>query len=94
VKRGGSVLATYETSLYDEWGVRRGNFGLSDLFGVRFKGHLPGPMQNSYLRLEKDSATGKYHPLLTGLEEAGRIINGVTRLEVEAVEKMLAARSL
>ena len=83
-ERGGSLIATYETSLYDEWGVQRNDFGLADLFGVTFKGRIEGPMQNSYLRLETDPATGKRHPLLAGLEDAPRIINGVRRVEVEA----------
>ncbi len=81
VRRGGNLLATYETSLYDEWGRRRGDFGLADLFGARFHGRVEGPMHNSYLRLEKDPVTGRFHPLLKGLEDAGRIINGVWRLE-------------
>lgn len=85
VERGGSLLATFETSLYDEWGERRKEFGLSDLFGARFKGRVEGPMQNSYLKIEKDPATGRYHPILTGLENAERIINGVRRLDVEAL---------
>lgn len=84
VERGGGVIATYATSLYDEWGVERKDFGLADLFGVSFKGHKEGPMQNSYLRLETDTTTGKRHPLLAGLEDAPRIINGVRRVEVEA----------
>jgi hypothetical protein len=82
VKRGGSLLATHETSLYDEWGVRRPSFGLADVFGVRFNGRTEGPMQNSYLKLEKDSGSGRYHPILAGLEDAGRIINGVWRVDV------------
>jgi hypothetical protein len=85
VQNGGSVIATYETSLCDEWGVRRKNFGLADLFGVNWKGRSEGPMQNSYLRLEHDTARG--HPLLRGLEDAPRIINGVWRLEVEPREE-------
>jgi hypothetical protein len=76
-------VATYETSLYDEWGVRRPDFGLADLFGARCTGGPEGPMQNSYLTIEKDATTGAYHPLVAGLENAGRIINGVSRLLVE-----------
>ena len=37
-------------------------------------------MRNAYLRLEHDAAKG--HPLLAGLEDAPRIIHGVTRLDV------------
>jgi hypothetical protein len=84
VGSGGGLIATHETSLYDEWGVKRRDFGLSELLGVTFKGYVEGPMQNSYLQLETDHATGKRHPLLAGLEDAFRIINGVRRVEVEA----------
>ncbi len=81
VNRGGGLVATYETSLYDELGMRRKNFGLADLFGVDWTGQIEGPMRNSYLNLEHKSCPG--HPLLRGLEDAPRIINGVSRLIVE-----------
>jgi len=84
VQRGGSLIATYETSLYDEWGVKRSDFGLADLFGITFRGLIEGPMQNSYLRLETDPGRGGRHPLLAGLEDAPRIINGVRRVDVQA----------
>jgi hypothetical protein len=83
VQRGGSLLATHETSLCDEWGKRRNDFGLAGLFGVSFQGRVEGPMQNSYLRLERDPLTGQVHPILAGLEDAPRIINGVWRLAVK-----------
>lgn len=84
VERGGGLVATYETSLYDEWGVKRKDFGLAELFGVTFKGRAEGSRQNSYLRLETDPATGQRHPLLAGLEGAPRVINSVLCVEVEA----------
>jgi hypothetical protein len=84
VDRGGSVVATYETSLYDEWGVRRPDFGLAQLFGASYDGGLDARMMNSYLRLETDPQTGKRHPLLAGLESTGRIINGVSRVHTRA----------
>jgi Hypothetical glycosyl hydrolase 6/Beta-galactosidase trimerisation domain len=80
VSNGGSILATHETSLYDESGKRRNNFALADLFGVDWTGKTEGPMQNSYLRLEHDALPG--HILFTGLEDAPRIVNGVSRLDV------------
>jgi hypothetical protein len=82
VNRGGSIVATYETSLYDEWGKRRADFGLADLFGTSFAGEIDARMQNSYLRLEAD-ATGKRHPILSGLDGAERIINGVSRVHTK-----------
>ncbi len=34
VREGGVLLATLDTSLHDEWGQKRDNFALADLFGV------------------------------------------------------------
>jgi len=83
VQGGGSLLATFETSLYDEQGKQRQDFGLADLFGVSLNGRVEGPMKNSYLRLGSDPATGRSHPVLDGLENAYRIINGIYRLNVK-----------
>ncbi len=85
VGQGGSIVATHETSLYDEWGTKRSNFGLADLFGVDFTGRSQARMQNAYLRLEHEAA--RRHPLLRGLEDARRIIHGVSRVEVTPREK-------
>ena len=88
VARGGGLVATTETSLCDEWGVKRKDFGLADLFGVNFTGRIESPMRNAYLGLEHDTARG--HALLAGLEDAPRIIHGVTRLDVTPKEKFPA----
>jgi hypothetical protein len=42
-------------------------------------------MRNAYLRLEHEAARG--HVLLRGLEDAPRIIHGVSRLDVEATRR-------
>jgi len=82
-RNGGSLLATFETSLYDEKGNRRDNFGLADLFGVSYTKQVDGPMQNSYLRLKSDAVTNKFHPVLKDLEDATRIINTVYMVKVK-----------
>jgi hypothetical protein len=66
--------------------VRRDNFGLASLFGASFGGKLEGPMMNSYLELEKNPSTGQFHPLLSGFENATRIINGVNRVIVKPAD--------
>jgi hypothetical protein len=82
VENGGSLIATYETSLYDEWGARRADFGLASLFGASFDGKVETDIHNSYLNIEKDPQTGKYHPIVRGLEDATRIINGANWVHV------------
>ena len=82
VEGGGSLLATFETSLYDADGKRRSDFGLADLFGVSYDKGVEGPMQNSYLRLKSDPVTNQFHPVLKDLEDAYRIINTINRVRV------------
>src|SRR6185295_18376591 len=41
--RGGSVLATFETGLYDENGRQRSDFALADIFDVHLKDGYQGP---------------------------------------------------
>ena len=85
VARGGRLLATWETSLYDENGEARTDFGLADLFGARYLGSQQGPLKNSYLRLERPTGSQVVHPLLSGFDGAERIINGVHWVAAEPV---------
>lgn len=82
VEDGGSLVATFETSLYNEEGKARSNFGLSDLFGVSYDNGVEGPMRNSYLRFKPDPITKQFHPVLKGMEEVYRIINTIYRVKV------------
>jgi hypothetical protein len=84
VRRGGSLLATFASSLFDEAGVRRADFGLADVFGVSFAGRIDGPMHNSYLSLDDDA--GRRHEILRGFEDTPRIVNGVFRIDVRPTQ--------
>jgi hypothetical protein len=84
VNSGGSLVATFETSLYDEEGHPRTDFGLADIFGVSVgegmaSATVEGPMRNSYLRIMTDT----HHPVLDGLEDSYKIINSVYRVKVK-----------
>jgi hypothetical protein len=83
IERGGSLIATNETSLYDENGIQRSDFGLADLFGIHYLDRQPGPIKNAYLCLEWPPQGEEAHPLLRGFEGAGRIINGTSWVDVE-----------
>ncbi|MEJ7770249.1 MAG: hypothetical protein WKF89_20690, partial [Chitinophagaceae bacterium] len=82
VETGGSLVATFETSLYDEQGKPRSDFGLSELFGVSYANGVEGPMRNSYLKFKSDPKTKQFHPVLKGMEDVYRIINTIHRVKV------------
>jgi hypothetical protein len=79
VQRGGALVATGQTSLFDEWGQTRGDFALADLFGVKGGKPMNQPVQplHSYLRLTPDMP-GKRHAVLAGFEETNILPYGGT----------------
>lgn len=84
VHRGGSIVATYETSLCDEQGNLRKDFGLADLFGASFVSRVntKGPVQNTYLYPQKQNPL--YPTLLRDMEDAETLIGGTWQLNVTA----------
>jgi hypothetical protein len=58
VEQGGNLIATGETSLFNEWGDMHSDYALADLFGAHFKGRedppsskFSGDAYHTYLRL-------------------------------------------
>jgi Hypothetical glycosyl hydrolase 6/Beta-galactosidase trimerisation domain len=81
VESGGSLLATFETSLYDERNRRRADFGLADVFGIRKAGDAIGTTGNAYLaRIEKP------HPILNGFANTHWIPGAEYRVPVAPVD--------
>jgi Hypothetical glycosyl hydrolase 6/Beta-galactosidase trimerisation domain len=71
VERGGSLLATFETSLYDETGKPRADFGLGQLFGISKTGSreraeptATDPIWSVHLQSIKQK-----HPITAGFED-------------------------
>lgn len=80
VEGGGSLLATFESSLYTERNERLDDFGLADVFGIHKAGDIVGTLGNGYLaRIEKP------HPILSGFANTHWIPGAEHRLPVAPV---------
>ena len=81
VASGGSLLATFETSMYTEYNQRRADFGLSGLLGIHKAGEPQGPKGNSfYARIERP------HEILEGFTGTNWIPGAEYRLPVSPVD--------
>jgi hypothetical protein len=85
---GGSVFATFETSHFNEWGDKRSDFALADLFGVSITGEAIGPLGNSYMRI------GQRHPVINGFDGTDLLPGPENRLPIRANDSSPLALSL
>jgi hypothetical protein len=76
VAAGGSVLATFETSRYNEWGEPRQDLALKDIFGAGVSGDVIGPAGNSYMHIDRS------HSILAGCEGTSILPGAEFRLPV------------
>ena len=80
VKSGGSLLATFETSMFDENNVRRNDFGLGDVLGIHRTGDVIGANGNPYYgRIERQ------HPILCGFEDTNWLPGAENRVPLAPV---------
>ena len=84
VRAGGSLMASFETSLYDEDLKPRADFGLADLMGISKTGDAVGTNGNAYsARIETASAA---HAILDGFDHTNWIAGAQNRVPLKAVE--------
>jgi Hypothetical glycosyl hydrolase 6 len=78
VASGGNLVATFESSLYDENGKQRSDFGLADLFQVSYI-RTATSGRNAYISIDQDT-----HPILRDLKGVTRITSSNNRVEVKS----------
>ncbi len=82
VDGGGSLLATFQTSLFDERNEPRADFGLADVFGIRKAGEIVGTTGNGYMgRIERP------HEILQGFAGTNVLPGAEFRVPIAPVEE-------
>lgn len=85
VQSGGSILASFETSLFDEDRKPRPDFGLAELLGIHRGGDVIGTNGNPYYaRIEAPDAAAP-HPILDGFTHTNWIPGAQNRIPLKPV---------
>jgi hypothetical protein len=81
VQSGDSIMASFETSLYDESLKPRSEFGLADLLGINKAGDVIGTNGNAfYGRIEHE------HPILAGFTDTNWLPGAQNRIPLKPVQ--------
>jgi hypothetical protein len=81
VQSGGSIMASFETGLYDENLNQRADFGLSDMLGINKAGDVIGTVGNAYYgRIERQ------HPILEGFRDTNWLPGAQNRMPINPVQ--------
>ncbi|MEP6596747.1 MAG: Tat pathway signal protein, partial [Ginsengibacter sp.] len=81
-EKGGSLICTGETSLYNEWGDQRPDYALAQLYGVHF---IKGNVINSKSQLTKLSGNA-YHTYLRLVPELRSQVEGPVNGKEPAIQ--------
>ncbi len=80
VEGGGSLLATFETSLFTDRNQRRPDFGLAEVFDIHKTGDVIGTIGNAfYARIEKP------HEILQGFKDTNWLPGAENRIPIAPV---------
>lgn len=85
VRAGGSLMASFETSLYDENLNPRSDFGLADLFGASRAGDTIGTNGNPYYARIGAPNAAHPHPILAGFTDTNWIAGASNRVPLKPV---------
>jgi len=89
VQSGGSIMASFETSLYDENLTRRSDFGLAELLGIKEAGDVVGTNGNPYYaRIEKPDAAST-QPILDGFSNTNWVPGAQNRVPLNPVQNQV-----
>lgn len=89
VRSGGSIMASFETGLYDENLSPRAEFGLADVLGIHKAGDVIGTNGNAYYaRIESPTSTSQ-HPILQGFADTNWLPGAQNRIPLKPVQNPL-----
>ena len=86
VHSGGSLMASFETSLYDEDLKPRADFGLADLMGVSKAKDAIGTNGNAYSARIETSKTGRTHAIVEGFTKTNWIAGAQNRVPLKPID--------
>jgi Hypothetical glycosyl hydrolase 6/Beta-galactosidase trimerisation domain len=86
VRAGGSLMASFETSLYDEDMKPRAEFGLADVFGVSRAGEAIGTNGNPYYARIESPESPHRHAILEGFGDTNWLPGAENRVPLKAVD--------